>query len=239
MTAEGLIKFPRTAHLFWLGEGAPRGDRLLAPAAARRLMSRPVAVEEKIDGSNLGLSVGANGRLRAQSRGRYLKAGTGGQYQPLWRWLALAEERLQAALGTSLLAFGEWCYARHTMGYDALPDWFLLFDVYERAEKRFWSRERRDAWARGAGLAVPPVLATGVLDRKRLTALLGASRLGRGPAEGLYLRWDEGGWVEARAKIVRRDWVPAGDEHWKGTLEINRIAAIRRSLPAPQGGSIR
>ena len=115
MTAEGLIKFPRTAHLFWLGEGAPRGDRLLAPAAARRLMSRPVAVEEKIDGSNLGLSVGANGRLRAQSRGRYLKAGTGGQYQPLWRWLALAEERLQAALGTSLLAFGEWCYARHTM----------------------------------------------------------------------------------------------------------------------------
>ncbi|WP_257945770.1 RNA ligase family protein, partial [Pseudomonas plecoglossicida] len=52
--------------------------------------------------------------------------------------------------------FGEWCAARHSLDYGTLPDWFLLFDVYDRSTGRFWSTVRRDALAAEAGLATVP-----------------------------------------------------------------------------------
>src|SRR5712692_1214106 len=77
---EGFVKFPRTPHLVWLGESSPRGDKLMAAADARQWLRRPMSVEEKVDGANLGLSIGADGRLRAQSRGHYLTPRSAGQW---------------------------------------------------------------------------------------------------------------------------------------------------------------
>lgn len=224
-------KFPRTPHFFTLPGTSVRGDRLLEPTEAARLMRLPAAVEEKVDGANLGFSVGPDGRVRAQSRGHYLKPGTPGQWRPLWRWLARREEPLREGLGADLLVFGEWCYARHTVAYDALPDWFIAFDVYDRRARQFFSRGQRDALLESFGLATVPLLAEGVFDRKALVKLLGRSRLSSSPAEGLYLRWDEGDRLVARAKVVRPGWVPAGDEHWsKHPLETNRLAAAHGAL---------
>lgn len=223
--AEGFVKFPRTPHLVWLGESTPRGDKLMQAAQAREWLRRAVSVEEKVDGANLGLSLGPDGRLRAQSRGHYLEPRTEGQWKPLWRWLAQREERLAAALGHALIAFGEWCYAEHSVAYDALPDWFLLFDIYDRAERRFQSRVRRDRFARQAALHTVPLLACGTLSLPALRKLLGRSRLGAVPAEGAYLRWDEGDWLLARAKIVRPGWMMASDEHWSArVLKTNHLA---------------
>lgn len=42
--------------------------------------------------------------------------------------------------GTRYILYGEWCAARHTVTYDALPDWFLAYDVYDTKEGRFFSR---------------------------------------------------------------------------------------------------
>lgn len=157
----GFVKFPRTPHLVWLGASSPRDDKLMAAAEAKEWLCRPMSVEEKVDGANLGLSRGADGRLAAQSRGHYLHSRSEGQWQPLWGWLARRGERLRSALGSSKIAFGEWCCAEHSVFYDSLPDWFLLFDVYDRRQGRFWSRSRRDEWARGVGLSMVPLVASG------------------------------------------------------------------------------
>jgi len=128
-------------------------------------------------------------------------------------------------LGSSLILFGEWCYAEHSVAYDALPDWLLVIDVYDRIEERFWSRERRDDFARQVGLAVVPLLGQGVYTRDSLRPLMGPSRLGSTSAEGIYLRWDDDGWLLARAKIVRPGWVMATDEHWSSRpLKKNLLA---------------
>jgi len=224
--AEGLTKFPRTPHLFWLGAGPLRDDKLLDPGEAERLLRLPVTVEEKIDGANLGLSLGADGRVLAQSRGGHIKAGTGGQWRPLWRWLATRNDDLRSGL-EGIIAFGEWCYAQHTVAYDALPDWFLLFDVYDRSAGRFWSRDRRDRWAHDHGLSVVPCLAHGRQTRRSLEKLLTSkSRVGSATLEGVYLRWDEHDWLAARAKLVRADWVMADDRHWSARpLPTNQRAA--------------
>lgn len=220
---EAFFKFPRTPHLVWLEESSPRGDKLMPAREAGEWLRRPMSVEEKVDGANLGLSLD-DGRLRAQSRGHYLDRRAAGQWKPLWRWLAQREGRLRALLGPSMIAFGEWCFAEHSVSYDSLPDWFLLFDVYDRRERRFWSRVRRDEWARDAGLWTVPLVATGVLGLPALRKLLVPSRLGSVAAEGIYLRWDAGDWLVARAKVVRPGWVMASDDHWSsGQLKANRL----------------
>jgi ATP-dependent RNA circularization protein (DNA/RNA ligase family) len=223
--SDTLIKFPRTPHLAVPAGTVVRGDKVLSAAEARRLLGRVAVAEEKVDGANLGLSLGRDGRVRAQSRGHYLASGhVARQFAPLAGWMARREPALAAALQAGLVLYGEWCYARHTVAYDSLPDWFLLFDVLDRATGRFWSRERRDALASRLGLSVVPFLGQGRFDLPGLERLLGRSRLGREPMEGLYLRWDDGPWLDDRAKLVRAGWAPAGDEHWsKRTLETNRL----------------
>jgi hypothetical protein len=138
---------------------------------AANFLAGPVLVEEKLDGANLGFSVAAEGVLLAQNRGHYLLAPYSGQFARLRQWLAAREERLLDALGDDLIAFGEWCAARHSLAYSTLPDWWLLFDIYDRRFGRFWSTARRNAWAVELGLlTVPPLLhgKTSLPDLQRL-----------------------------------------------------------------------
>ena len=223
----GFVKFPRTPHLFVMGHDAPRGDKLVEMVLAADLLGRPAVVEEKIDGTNLGISVDESGRLRAQNRGSYVEPGSEPQYQPLGRWLA-ARSGLREQLGTQLILFGEWCFARHTVHYDALPDWFLAFDVYDRGARRFWPASRRDAFCAELGIAVVPVLGHRVSGRAAIEALFGPSKVASTPMEGVYLRWEVGGWLEHRAKVVRAGWVPPDEQHWKARpLEPNQLARAR------------
>lgn len=231
------FRFPRTPHLFWQGSEPPRGDKLLTADEADRFLQRPVTVEEKVDGACIGFSLDPAGRIRVQNRGSFLEPGGAPQFRPLRAWLAPREPALAEALGPSLILFGEWCYARHSVAYDALPDWFLAYDVYDAAAGRFWSRRRRDAFIHRLGLTSVPILAEGVFDRQSLRTLCGPSRLGSTPAEGVYLRWDDGDWLAARAKLVRPGWMQEDEGHWSSRpLEPNRLAANREG-GVPPGAS--
>jgi hypothetical protein len=219
------FKFPHTPHLAWLSSTPARQDKVLSPPEVRDFLSGEVLVEEKVDGANLGISVDSTGNLRAQNRGSFLGTRASPQFQPLWPWLEARRERLVEALGENLILFGEWCFAVHSVRYDALPDWFLAFDVYDRASGRFWSAARRDALVERLGLARVPELARGRFTLAEVQKLLGPSRLAPAPMEGLYLRRDQGGFLEARAKLVRAEFVQAIEEHWSSRpLERNSLA---------------
>ncbi|MBZ5708110.1 RNA ligase family protein [Nannocystis pusilla] len=221
------FRFPHTPHLAWLGAGQPRDDKVLSPEEARELLSGDVLVEEKVDGANLGLSVDEDGELRAQNRGTYIDLDAPhGQFKPLRRWLDPRRDPLADALFPDLMLFGEWCYAVHSVQYTRLPDWFLAFDVYDRGAGEFWSAARRDELVHSLGLALVPRLGAGRFDERGLTALLGHSQLCDGPAEGLYLRRDDGNRLVARAKLVRREFTQAIDEHWsRRALRTNTLAS--------------
>ena len=228
------FRFPHTPHIAWLAAGAPRDDKVLSGEEARQLLASELVLEEKLDGANLGFSVSPEGVLRPQNRGQYLTPPLHGQFQRLAPWLQLHEDRLFDALGPQLIAFGEWCAARHSLDYPALPDWWLLFDVYDRTQGRFWSTQRRDAWAAAHGFAVVPRLQAGHFNLDQLKALVAStpSRYREGRLEGVVLRQQDNQWLHARAKLVRADFTQAIESHWRTrTLEWNQLDPHSQSTP--------
>lgn len=224
--SDTFFRFPHIPHIAWLGLNAPRDDKVLSPAELDNLLHDPVVVEEKLDGANLGFSVGPDGKLRAQNRGRYLEAPHIGQFKRLPEWMALHRAGLSAALGEKLIAFGEWCAARHSLDYTALPDWWLLFDIYDRGEQRFWSTRRRNALAAELGLCTVPLIADGKQTRQTLLLLISrqCSHFRDGALEGAVVRREDDDWLLARGKIVRADFAQSIEAHWRNRkIEWNRV----------------
>jgi len=220
------FRFPHTPHLAWLGESSPRDDKVLSSHEATALLAGDVLVEEKLDGANVGLSLAPDGGLRAQNRGQYLVEPHVGQFARLPAWLAQHGDALHSVLTPHLILFGEWCAARHSLDYAALPDWFLLFDVYDRSVDRFWSSLRRNELASGAGLVTVPSVLHGKTSLTALKQLVATkqSLYRTGSLEGVVIRRESAEWCEARAKLVRHDFTQAIDTHWrKRTLEWNRM----------------
>ena len=221
-------KFPHTPHLLWLGAGSARDDKLLSPTEVSNFLSDEVIVEEKVDGANLGLSIGPDGRVRAQSRGNYLAPGRShAQWDPLWPWLAEHRTDFENGLRTGLLLYGEWCYARHTVPYDTLPDWFLGFDIFEIVPQRFWSVDRRNGWLQEQGLASIPEVMRGRLQLKQAASLIGNSMVGHVPMEGIYLRREQSGCLQARAKVVSAVFNQQIEGHWtRRSVVPNQLAMV-------------
>lgn len=221
------FRFPHTPHLAWLGTGLPRDDKVLSPQEIEALLADEVVIEEKLDGANLGWSLAPDGSLRAQNRGQYLSEPHPAQFGRLPAWLAQHEAGLRAVLQPELIVFGEWCAARHSLDYAALPDWFLVFDVYDRQAGKFWSTSRRNALAAEAGLVTVPQVQRGrvtVAEVERLVRELPSRYRGGGVLEGVVVRRENEFWCEARAKLVRPDFVQTIDDHWrKRAIEWNRI----------------
>lgn len=213
-----------------MGHGVPRDDKVLSEREVGELLAGEVVVEEKIDGANLGFSLDDDGQLRAQNRGQYLIEPHGGQFRRLSSWLALHADGIASALsGGHLMLFGEWCAAQHSVRYTRLPDWFVVFDVYDRTQGRFWSSARRNALAIDLGMAHAPRLASGRLTMTQIQEELASqtSQFGEEPMEGVVVRRETTQWCEARAKLVRADFMQSIDDHWRRRkLEWNRLAVL-------------
>jgi ATP-dependent RNA circularization protein (DNA/RNA ligase family) len=232
------FRFPHTPHLAWLGTSQPREDKVLSPSEAENLLTHSVVVEEKVDGANVGLSVGPTGALLAQNRGSYIPLEAApGQFKPLKRWLAPRAQELESVLRDNLILFGEWCYAVHSIYYTDLPDWFLAFDVYDKSKKEFWGVERRDELAARLELACVPCRGRGRYSLLDLTGLLSHSDLTNSAPEGIYIRQEENGRAVARAKLVRPEFVQMIGEHWaRRALQVNSLASDRSVSSHRVGG---
>lgn len=220
------FRFPNTPHLLWLGKGQPRDDKILSDQEIIALLQNEVSIEEKLDGANLGISLDEHGELRAQNRGQYLPQPFSGQFSRLNSWLGQHGETLKQVLTPELILFGEWCAARHSLDYNKLPDWFLLFDIYDRKAGKFWSIARRNALAQQLSFTTVPFLKHTKITCDQLVQLLDdtQSRYRNGKVEGVVIRSDSPLWNENRAKLVNREFVQAIEDHWRGrAIEWNLV----------------
>lgn len=228
------FRFPHTPHLAWLGNGTPRDDKVLTAAEAEAFLTHTVVLEEKIDGANLGFSVDSHGAVHAQNRGQYLPRPFTGQFARLNGWLELHEEALFDALGESLMLFGEWVAAVHSLEYPGLPDYFLAFDVYDKNSYRFWSTTRRNELASRLGLHHIHQLGRGHYRLSTLEEMIATSQSAYrvGGCEGIYIRHEDANWLVARAKLVHPNFVQNIGDHWRSrSLRWNSLANAKLVIP--------
>jgi len=222
------VKFPHTPHLTWLSGRPLREGGVLSDSEAKSFLQGDVIIEEKVDGANIGISVSAEHALIVQNRGAYIDRPMPAQFQPLGGWLASRSDQLLESLNQSLILFGEWCYAVHSIRYDRLPDWFIGFDVYDRATGKFFSADRRNKFLSDLRLFSAPRIASGHYSLAQVLKLLGEthSAFGSSSLEGLYLRRESAGWLEQRTKIVRPEFTQAISYHWS-SRSLTRNSILR------------
>ena len=231
-TRGDFVKYPRTPHLFG-ARGADDDKRLSDAASEAFLADDSLVVEEKVDGTNVGLHFTAAGEMRLQCRGHLITEGMHPQYDLFKQWAAVARPRLEAALEDRRILFGEWLYAKHSVAYAALPHYFLEFDVYDKADARFLTLDERLPIIEAAGVHTVPVLHRGAVSRSDLMRMIGPSRFaaaftdpatGRtdGLMEGLYLRTEGTTGVTGRGKVVRPAFVEAirRSTHWQSRAMV-------------------
>jgi RNA ligase len=228
---ERIYKYPRTHHIE--GSRLQPGDEDLDSVPFSAIAKQYVVVEEKVDGANAAISFSDDGQIQLQSRGHYLTGGQREKHFNLFKqWGNCHTSALWQVLGSRYILYGEWLYAKHTVFYDALPHYFLEYDVLDLEKQQFLSTASRQLLLAGLPLVSVPILFAGEIQSyKQLIGLLGESHYIR-PGhmerlqqfcqergldverslkqtdqnrvmEGLYIKVEPGEAVTARYKYVR------------------------------------
>lgn len=201
------------------------------------LRGKHVVIEEKMDGANCGVSFGDDLGLLLQSRGHYLLGGPREKQFALFKqWAGTFAEQLLDRLETRFVMYGEWLYAKHSVYYDALPHYFMEFDILDTHTSEFLDTPRRAELLVGMPVTPVKVLFAGEFPGEdTLRCFIGPShfitagaeanfradvaRLGwdveravkqtdlSGLMEGLYVKVEEDGAVTGRYKFVRPEFL--------------------------------
>ncbi len=204
-------RYQRTYHLPW--SNMTKDDRMLESTAA--FDGQEVVVSVKMDGANVTL-------YPDYIHGRSTKPLAGPDSA---RVKALhAQMRHDIPPGWRLC--GENLYARHSIAYQNLPSYFLLFSVWnERNECLSW--DETEQWAALLDLTLVPVLYRGVWDEKPIQKLFQPHWEGsemEGYVVRLARRFSYGEFRRSTAKFVRPNFA-AGRHNYHRVLELNGLAS--------------
>lgn len=194
------LKYPRTFHLPF-SECLHSDDKALSEEQYRELLKKQLVYSEKLDGENTTMS---KNWVHARSLDSV--------HHPSRDFLKGIWSSVRYAIPEDVRLHGEYVYAKHSIEYDLLPGYFILFGA-STCEGLFLSVEEVIALART--LALPHV------EFKRFTGenvwpLRSAYNIS-GECEGYVVRNYNSFLVESFqenvAKFVRADHVQT-DVHW-------------------------
>ncbi len=191
--------YPRIPHLF-RQPGADADDRVLPEPSALALLSRPLLVEEKLDGFNVSITCDEAGWPVPHARSGKTSGDRGGQLGRIRAFLGNQSDGVRLLLERWPVVYAEWMMRRHSVSYDALPSWLIVLDLWS-PDAGFASHHERDERCAESGMPTPPALYLGVPKTVTLLeSLCARSRYGSGAAEGVVLRDGDDGKAGALAK---------------------------------------
>jgi hypothetical protein len=211
-------KYPRTPHLPW-SPGGTSDDRRLA--SVDPLLEDRLIITEKMDGSNVCLEADA---CFARSHASTPK-------HPSFDAFKSFHASVRHLLPEGLQVFGEWLYAKHSIGYSALPHYFLAFGVRDLKTMTWGSWEEVELWAEEIGVPTVPVLGrckpANEIALKVFTNRLASSRNRSGDQrEGIVVRkmagFSDNAFDTSVAKWVRKNHVQS-DDHWKNQAIVRNV----------------
>lgn len=209
-----LYKYPRTPHLPW-SEAIGDGDVLLSDINS--FIGKEIVVTEKIDGENATIY-----------KDYYHARSTSSVDHPSRHYI----KRLQASIGSiipeGIRICGENVFAKHSILYNSLPDYFLVFSIWD--EERCFSWAETKSVCETLALSIVPELYRGIWDEKLVRSCFTGKSKFNAEQEGYVVRlaseFNLKDFQSSTAKFVRKNHIQTED-HW-----LNKeIIRNRRKLP--------
>ena len=207
------VKYPRTYHLPW-SPGFTKDDRVHTQESLKVLKGSEVVVTVKMDGENTTFyQDGLHARSldyhahESRNRVRALQAQVGFDIPKDWR------------------VCGENLYATHSIHYENLPHYFLMFSLWtDRNLCLSWDETKE--WAELMGLKMVPELYRGPWDEAHIKSLFKPA-FQNNPMEGYVVRVTrEFSYREFRdcvGKFVRPDHVQTHGGHMRQRVVPNGL----------------
>lgn len=188
------------------------GKYTLDKATAKALLSGTVTITEKMDGANCGIYIADNGYY-LQKRGGWMD-GSHEQFkffQNNWQWY---NQQKIFKLPKNHVVYGELMRCTHSIYYDELPDYFLVFDIYDLKDGKYLSWGRVVDICDDAGLSTVPFL--GFTENPKINDVMKWM-----PKKSAYGQTCEGIVIhnyakQLRGKVVKPEFIKTLEEsdHW-------------------------
>ncbi len=214
-------KYNRTFHFPW-SPGATNDDKIAASVSG--LVKVPIVITEKMDGSNTSL----------ETAGCFARTHSGPPSHASFDGLKALHASIKYKIPEGIQLFGEWCFARHSINYNELPGYFMLFNVRALDANAWYSWDMVELWASEIEVPTVPVLFKGsVSSEKELQELvesfMNQSSACGGIREGVVVRvqgeFSDDSFSNCVMKCVRANHVQT-TEHWKEQEIIkNKLAS--------------
>jgi hypothetical protein len=203
-------KYPRTYHLPF-SEGATNDDKIADSVEA--LLNVPVVITEKLDGGSASL----------EANGCFARTHAHAPTHPSFDHLKALHSQIKYLIPEGIQVFGENLYAFHSITYDKLPGYFLVFNVRDLNANQWEAWETVELWAEKLGVPTAPVLFRGVIKSEKelqeITTTLAKqpSELGA-VREGIVIRvadaFSDDNFDTCVMKWVRARHVDPNSDHW-------------------------
>lgn len=206
-------KYNRTFHLPW-SPGVTNDDKIASSVSS--LLNTDIIITEKMDGSNTSLEL----------EGCFARTHSGPPNHPSFDGLKALHSTVRFLIPKWYQLFGEWLYAKHSIYYDKLPHYFLMFNVreYNDEGKGFWyDWEEVRMWADEINVSTVPVLFEGRVASEAALKELTLSFMEQPSVygdtrEGVVVRdagfFKDKDFSEKVMKMVRANHVQTS-EHWR------------------------
>ncbi len=206
-------KYNRTYHLPW-SPGGTSDDKIAKDLYI--IYNNDIVITEKMDGSNTSL----------ESSGCYARTHSGPPSHESFDGLKALHATIKHKIPDGVQLFGEWLYAKHSITYEKLPHYFMLFNVRSLLDNIWYSWEEVKLWAEEIEVPTVPVLFEGKLSTEKelkikIDELMAQPSVCGGVREGVVVRIQESftdqAFSQCVMKWVRKDHVQTSD-HWKNQI---------------------
>ena len=203
------FKYPRTCH-FPFSEGATDDDKILT--STDHFKGQIVVVTEKMDGENTTIY---SDHCHARS--------IDSKHKPYHSWLLSYISSFQHQIPDDWRICGEYLYAKHSIGYDNLPSYLMVFSIWDETNTCLSWDDTVELCA-DLGLEHVPVIYKGEYDEELIKKL--AKQTVEKGGEGIVVRLARGfnynDFSKSIAKFVRKNHVQT-DSTWGSVIEKNNL----------------
>lgn len=206
-----LYKYPRTAH-FPFSEGATSDDKILKNSDM--FIGKKVVITEKMDGENTNIY-----------RDYYHSRSIESKHKEYHSYLLIKIlPNIQYLIPKDWRICGEYLYAKHSIKYTNLEDYFLLFSIWNENNKCLnWDDTKE--YAELLNLKIVPELYIGIYNENKVKEL--AKDVVKRGGEGLVVRnfdsflYDD--FSNNIAKFVRENHIQTGNQWGSSEIEKNEL----------------